>query len=331
MWERNVRRKNWKPTTNSVLCSKHFEACDFEPAAEFRMKNELKRTAVPTLFDYPDHLLPKKVKLRKPPAKRALSEKVTPKQARINHEVFLKAAISHDHSYGCPGEEVLLDKLGSSQKEIANLKEKLASERKKSFYLQKKNQNLSSMLQTLKAEGLLDSTGADHLQSLMTPTLVEIFKRLQNSQDKTSTERYPPEIRVFASTLQFYSTKAYEFVRKTFQKALPHVSTIQKWFSNVDGSPGFSSPAFELLQQKVSEGKEKNKPVLVALMLDEMSLKRQIEYDSASSSFIGFSNIGAGVSENEPKPATEALVFMVVGVNWHFKLPIGYFFITGNE
>ena len=141
----------------------------------------------------------------------------------------------------------------------------------------------------------------------------------------------PPEICVFASTLQFYSTKAYEFVRKTFQKALPHIATIRKWFSNVDGSPGFLSPAFELLQQKVSDGKEKDKPVLVALMLDEMSIKRQIEYDSASSSFIGFSNIGAGVSENEPKPTTEALVFMIVGVNWHFKLPIGYFFIAGNE
>ena len=146
---------------------------------------------------------------------------------------------------------------------------------------------MSALLQTLKAEGLLDSTGADHLQSLMTPTLVEIFKRLQSSQNKaTTTEKYPPEIRVFASTLQFYSTKAYEFVRKTFQKALPHIATIRKWFSNVDGSPGFLSPAFELLQQKVSEGKEKNKPVLVALMLDEMSFKRQIEYDSASSSFI---------------------------------------------
>ena len=114
---------------------------------------------------------------------------------------------------------------------------------------------MSALLQTLKAEGLLDSTGADHLQSLMTPTLVEIFKRLQSSQNKaTTTEKYPPEIRVFASTLQFYSTKAYEFVRKTFQKALPHIATIRKWFSNVDGSPGFLSPAFELLQQKVSDG-----------------------------------------------------------------------------
>ena len=45
--------------------------------------------------------------------------------------------------------------------------------------------------------------------------------------------------------------KAYEFVRKTFLKALPHVATVRKWFSRIGGGPGFSEEALELLQKHV--------------------------------------------------------------------------------
>ena len=68
----------------------------------------------------------------------------------------------------------------------------------------------------------------------------------------------------------------------------------------------------------------------MSLLLDEMSLRRQIVYDSKTSSYTGYVNIGEGVSSEDPKPATDALVFMVVGVNWPFKIPIAYFFIAGN-
>jgi len=56
----------------------------------------------------------------------------------------------------------------------------------------------------------------------------------------------------FAITLQFYSTKAYEFVQKTFLKFLPRVS-MRKWFSNADGKPGFSEMALKLLRNKVED------------------------------------------------------------------------------
>jgi hypothetical protein len=75
--------------------------------------------------------------------------------------------------------------------------------------------------------------------------------------------------------------------------------------------------------------KKNGKPVFLALMLDEMSLRKQIEYDSKTSSFNGYVDIAEGVTEEDPKPATEALVIMVVGINWHLKIPIGYFFIAG--
>ena len=65
-------------------------------------------------------------------------------------------------------------------------------------------------------------------------------------------------------------------------------------------------------------------------MLDEMSLKKQLDYDSVTSSYTGHVDIGEGPCVGELKPATEALVIMVVGINWHFKIPIAYFFIAGD-
>lgn len=41
-------------------------------------------------------------------------------------------------------------------------------------------------------------------------------------------KKYSPELRTFALTLQFYSSKAYRYVRKTFNNLLPEPSTIRK-------------------------------------------------------------------------------------------------------
>ncbi len=133
---------------------------------------------------------------------------------------------------------MLTDRLRIAEHEFAALKQKLAAERKKTSYQKKKSANLKSALQNLKQHEILQSTGMDHLQGLLTPTLKQIFRRVERQKERPSTAQYAPEIRVFASTLQFYSTKAYEFVRNTFSKALPDVTTVRNWFSNIDGTPG---------------------------------------------------------------------------------------------
>lgn len=40
---------------------------------------------------------------------------------------------------------------------------------------------------------------------------------------------YPSELKTFALTLNFYSPKAYSYVRMTFPNMLPHPRTLQKW------------------------------------------------------------------------------------------------------
>lgn len=82
-----------------------------------------------------------------------------------------------------------------------------------------------------------------------------------------SREKYDETIRSFAMTLQFYSSKAYEYVRKTFNLALPSQSTIRSWYSNTICDPGFSQPAIE-----------KRHLTYCSLMLDEILIKKHIDY-----------------------------------------------------
>lgn len=74
-----------------------------------------------------------------------------------------------------------------------------------------------------------------------------------------SRNKFSPELRSFALTLQFYSSKAYDYVRKTLNNGLPHPSTLRRWYQHVDGCPGFTKEAFEALKVIVSENKKINK------------------------------------------------------------------------
>lgn len=115
-------------------------------------------------------------------------------------------------------------------------------------------------------------------------------------------------------TLQFYNSKAYEYVRKTFDFVLPAPSTIRSWFSKVDCSPGFTEPSLAALKVRAQEFIRKNgKQLLCALMLDEMAIKKEITVEKHS---------------YLQEPATESLVLMVVAINDSFKLRIAYFFIN---
>ncbi|XP_025200772.1 THAP domain-containing protein 2-like [Melanaphis sacchari] len=57
-WVHAVRRKDFKPSSNTTLCSLHFNETDFYSAV-VSGKKMLIKSAVPTVFDFPNHLTPK--------------------------------------------------------------------------------------------------------------------------------------------------------------------------------------------------------------------------------------------------------------------------------
>ncbi|CAL1295195.1 unnamed protein product [Larinioides sclopetarius] len=74
-----------------------------------------------------------------------------------------------------------------------------------------------------KAKKLLSIVKAERMSVL--DAGATLFKRIQ----KKGSKEFPVELRAFALILSFYSSKAYEYVRKTFVNCLPHPVTLRKW------------------------------------------------------------------------------------------------------
>ena len=62
---------------------------------------------------------------------------------------------------------------------------------------------------------------------------------------------------------------------------------------------------------------------VVTLMLDAMAIKKHVQYDPQAQTMSGFVDMGDRV--NQTDIASEALVFMVVGLQGYWKAPIGYY------
>ncbi|VEN42830.1 unnamed protein product [Callosobruchus maculatus] len=139
--------------------------------------------------------------------------------------------------------------------------------------------------------------------------------------------KYGPELRSFAMTLHFYSPKAYQYVRQKFNKTLPHPITISKWYSSVNGQPGFTEEAKHALKVKVEEASLRGYQIICSLVFDEISIRKQVEWDGHH--YHGFVDIGSKIDSDSIPQASEALVIMLVGINACWKVPLGYFFTNG--
>lgn len=97
---------------------------------------------------------------------------------------------------------------------------------------------------------------------------------------------------------------------------MPHPRTLAKWYTSVNAKPGFTQEAFNLL---------KKKEILCSLVFDKMAIRQHIEFDG--NDYHGYVNIGCNAQNDSVEIASEALVFMVVGINQRWKIPVGYFFV----
>ncbi|KAJ8980484.1 hypothetical protein NQ317_013237 [Molorchus minor] len=208
--------------------------------------------------------------------------------------------------------------------------EKTASKKRKRRYIgdmassdfstpEKRRKNLQKVKQTVaKQRKRIHSL---QMTASVSGPAVDIFERLLKGPPA---QKYNPSLRSFALTLSFYSSKAYNFVRRTFSRTLPHLGTISKRYSSVDGSPGFTKEALIALTLKQ---KESSNPLLCNLVMDEMSIRRQVEWTGQK--FTGYVDIGTAIDEDTLPEAREALVFMLVALNSSWKLPVGYLLLNG--
>jgi hypothetical protein len=138
---------------------------------------------------------------------------------------------------------------------------------------------------------------------------------------------YSEEQRQFATSLHYHSPKAYEFCRQTLK--LPAPCTLRRWLSGINYQPGFSEQVFTSLADKV-KGPNGWQYKSCSVMIDGMSIRKHVDWDSKQQKMMGFTDLGAGPIDNDSQQeASEALVIMAVGITGHWKVPLGYFLITG--
>ena len=217
-----------------------------------------------------------------------------------------------------------MEKIKQAYKEqVSTLKKKLKSSQQKTRRLKKRNATLKGIVKQLKERDLISSSCEEMLQRNFSGVPIELFKRMSANSGKGC--KYSPQLKSFALTLQFYSAKAYDFVRKTFNLALPHPVQIRKWYTKVSAEPGFTEASFQALAQKK---KDAGKKVIGSLMIDEMAIRKHVSWDREK--YRGYVDLGNDVEDDDSAPiAKDALVFMVVGVNESWKVPVAYFFIDG--
>ena len=145
-----------------------------------------------------------------------------------------------------------------------------------------------------------------------------LIKNEAKNIEKTSGSRYSDEIREFATTLHFYSPRAYRFIRKSLH--LPHPATIRSWYVNINCEPGFLQKPFDHVETMVNDGQAD-----CVLLLDEMSIKKQVQWDRRNNKFVGHVDYGAVKAEEAETEATNALVFMAAGLQKPWFVPVAYF------
>ena len=221
-------------------------------------------------------------------------------------------------------------KLDEALHKVENMKKKLKVSQQKNRRLKKKVKSLSDVVKSLQKNGSISEKCASVLEGTYLGVPEELMKKaVRNKSKNISRSKYPEVLKAFAATLQFYSTKAYNYVRRTFHLALPHPSTIRRWYQTINGKPGFTQEAFHALSMKVQDAAKGNDDVICGLVIDEMTIRKHLEWDGDR--YIGFTDIGNGSNNNDDSAplASEAYVFMAVSLNSNWKVPLGYFLIGG--
>lgn len=141
---------------------------------------------------------------------------------------------------------------------------------------------------------------------------------------------YGKWIREFVLTLNFYSPRAYVYLREKFKSTLPHQSTLKKWYANSDanGEPGISLAGVNCLVNLVNEMKRSDEKFYCSLVFDEMYIRRHVQYADNQKQFLGSTTYG---NDGDFSVANNVIVFMVNGMNKYVSFPIAHHFINSLD
>lgn len=290
-WINAVKRKDWEPTTASKICSFHFREVDIDRTSLSCVR--IREGAVPAIFPGFSQIKDR------PPSKR-----------------HLQPSSSHDSSQTLesPTKKMRCD-LTKSKSCLKTLKKKRKNLQTAKRRLVKRVANLNDIVKTLKQKLNFRDEECGLLTSISKDSDCLIRRSTEQTLNPKMRKLYSDRLKAFAITLHFLSPKAYVFIRKTFNAALPHPRTLRRWYSSINAEPGFSEEVFRALKEHNTNAA--HKPIC-ALMLNCMAIRKRLEWDGKR--FHGTVNAGNTNTDDDSAPlASEALVFHLVSINSSWK------------
>lgn len=214
--------------------------------------------------------------------------------------------------------------------EVLKLKTNLKVYQRKVKNLQLKNKRLvkkvaklEDIICSLRNKINMQEESCAYLKSISQTSECLVKRSNEKISNPKLSKIYDDRLKAFSITLHFLSPKAYSFVRKTFDTALPHPRTLRRWYSTVKGEPGFSTEVFRALREYSTQY---SKPTICSLMFDCMAIRKHLEWDGKQ--FFGTVNVGSPTDDDSVPLAHEALVFNLVFMHSSWKIPVGYFFVS---
>ncbi|XP_039305684.1 uncharacterized protein LOC120357890 [Solenopsis invicta] len=148
---------------------------------------------------------------------------------------------------------------------------------------------------------------------------IPFFKKFAAGLSNPHQPKWSPECLKLAIQIRYaVGWKAYLYLKKDLQLPLPAYSTLCKHISKLDFSPGLLKDVLSLMAKKKKTHSSTHQSDSVVLM-DEMDIKKSLEYDVSTGSFIGQTTC-----EERAKLSTTVVVFMLRGLTENWKQIISW-------
>ena len=221
----------------------------------------------------------------------------------------------HHPLHCCANDELILayKELRKHEKELNTKLEKFRQQVDKDDDNVSLNENLHNTLSKI----IKENQGVCELTDLFWKEQLKAFSRKQRGM------RWHPQMIRLAIHLHCRSPSAYRALMETGILRLPGESTLRDYSNAIHSTPGFSLAAIEDLKRQARDLPDEYR--FVALLHDEMSIRKDLVFDRVSGQVIGFVKPHMFHQEVEESLATHVLVFYVVGFNSHIKGSIGFF------
>lgn len=134
---------------------------------------------------------------------------------------------------------------------------------------------------------------------------------------------YTPVQKELACNINYKSNGAYNYLQNELKLHLPTSRSLYNYNKLKKISPGFDSKLIQCLKEVLIEFRGRVDGSLeIILIFDEITLRRELEYNTSSHDIDGFVDYGFERTEEIGK---QGLVFLVSGFNFDFRYPINYF------